>query len=117
MCLIARHFEKNGLPTLILGSALDILTAGKPPRAMFINYPLGFEAGRFRDKQNQLDVVGRALGGFETMTGPAIETMPFEWQAGWAMVNAREKGKLDLRSERYSEPRYQTEADRLAAKD
>lgn len=56
-----------GLPTLILGSALDILQAGKPPRAKFVNYPLGFESGRFEDRQNQFDVVVEALRGFDVM--------------------------------------------------
>jgi hypothetical protein len=113
--LIARHFESKGLPTLILGSALDILEAGKPPRARFVNYPLGFESGRFRDKQDQLNVVRQALMGFEEMTQAAIEPMPFEWADGWAMLYEREKGKLDNRSPRNEVPQYQTEADRIAA--
>jgi hypothetical protein len=41
--------------------------------------------------------------------------MDFEWQAGWDMVNEREKNTLDSRSERTTEPQYQTEADRIAA--
>ena len=91
MSLIARHFEANGLPTLILGSALDILSAGQPPRAKFLNYPLGFESGRFRDSTDQLAVVQEALKGFDDMHKPGIETLPFEWQDGWDMVNERER--------------------------
>jgi len=115
VCLIARHFESRGLPTLILGSALDIMTAGKPPRAKFVNYPLGFEAGRFRDKDNQLAVVREALQGFDDFSAPTIEPMPFEWLPGWDMVNNREKGKLDHRSPRTLEPQYQNDEDRLKA--
>lgn len=115
MCLIARHFESLGLPTLILGSALDILSAGKPPRAKFVNYPLGFEAGRFEDKEDQLAVVREALKGFDDFSEPTIEPMPFEWPEGWGMVNEREKGKLDHRSPRTLEPQYQSEEDRLKA--
>ena len=115
MCLVARHFEATGLPTLILGSALDILTAGQPPRAKFVNYPLGFETGRFEDRQNQFDVVAAALRGFDEMTTPGIEPLPLEWQPGWEMVNERERGKLDHRSARTTMPQYQTEADRLMA--
>lgn len=115
MCLIARHFEAAGLPTLILGSALDILQAGQPPRAKFLNYPLGFESGRFQDKQNQLDVVRAALKGFDAMNSPGIEPLPFEWLEGWQLVDEREKGKLDLRSERHASPQYQTEEDRQLA--
>ena len=117
MCLIARHFESLGLPTLILGSCLDILQAGKPPRAQFVNYPLGFEAGKFRDKQNQLEVVRQALGGLDTMTAPGIELLPFEWQAGWDLIAEREQGKPELRRPRYPSPQYQTEEDRILARE
>lgn len=115
MCLIARHFEAQGLPTLILGSALDIMTAGKPPRAKFVNYPLGFEAGRYQDKDDQLAVVREALKGFHDFSEPTIEPMSFEWQEGWDMVNEREAGKLDHRGPRTLDPQYQREEDRLKA--
>jgi hypothetical protein len=100
---------------MILGSALDILQAGQPPRAIFVNYPLGFESGRFKDKHNQYQVVASALQGLMTMKTPQIEVLPFEWQAGWAMLNAREEGENDQRSERDATPQYQTEEDRAAA--
>jgi hypothetical protein len=115
VCLLARYFEAKGLPTLILGSALDILQAGRPPRAQFVNYPLGFESGRFQDRDNQYAVVARALLGFDTIKAPQIDTLPFEWQAGWEMLDARERGKSDQRSERDTTPQYQTQEDRLAA--
>ena len=115
MSLIARHFEARGLATLILGSALDILRAGKPPRVKFVNYPLGFETGRFRDRDNQLAVVREALRGFDDFSEPGIDLMGFEWQPGWDLVHRREQGKLDHRSPRSLEPQYQSEADRRAA--
>ena len=117
VCLIARHFENLGLPTLILGSALDILEAGQPPRAKFLNYPLGFESGKFEDKINQLEVVREALSGFETIEKPSILKMEFEWPEGWELIKKREEGILDLRSPRNEIPQYQSEADRLAAED
>ncbi len=103
------------MPTLILGSALDILKAGRPPRAKFVNYPLGFESGRFRDRQNQFDVVAEALKGFDEMTSPGVDPLAYEWRLGWDMVHEREKGKLDHRSPRTTTPQYQTEEDRLMA--
>ena len=115
VCLIARHFEADGLPTLIVGSALDILQSGQPPRAKFVNYPLGFESGRFRDKSDQVAVIRQALLGFDGMNEPGIEPLDLGWLDGWDMINERERGKLDQRSPRTTEPQYQTEADRLAA--
>lgn len=117
MSLIARNFESKGLPTLILGSALDILEAGKPPRAAFLNYPLGFEAGKAFDPQNQYEVLHSALTFFDSMTSPGIERLDFEWADGWQMVEERERTAAgqDQRSPRDTTPRYQTEEDRLLA--
>ena len=100
---------------MILGSALDIMQAGRPPRARFLNYPLGFESGRFRDPVDQLKVVREALQGFEEQNQPGILPMEYEWIEGWDIVNQREQGKLDSRSPRSTEPQYQNEADRIAA--
>jgi hypothetical protein len=118
--LIARYFESRGLPTLILGSALDILEAGRPPRAQFLNFPLGFEAGPYQDKTLQLSILREALKGFESFTSPKVKTLPFSWEQGWRLVNDRENasGKAvgdDQRSARDDQPQYQTEEDRLIA--
>ena len=73
------------------------------------------ESGRFRDKADQLSVVREALRGFDEMKSAGIHTLDFEWTAGWDMIREREKGKLDQRSPRTTEPQYQTEEDRIAA--
>jgi len=115
--LLARHFEVAGLPTLILGSALDILESGRPPRAQFLNFPLGFEAGPFQDKQTQLEVVRQGLAGFESFTEPGIKSLEFSWSQGWKRINQREASatRSDTRSPRNREPQYQTEEDRRLA--
>ena len=100
---------------MIIGFALEILQSGQPPRAKFVNYPLGFESGRFRDKSDQLSVIRQALQGFDQMQEPSIQPLDLEWLDGWDIINERERGKLDQRSPRTTEPQYQTEADRLAA--
>jgi len=117
VCLIARYFEAKGLPTLILGSALDILSAGRPPRAKFLNYPLGFEAGRPFDDANQLEVLSQALTGFDDMQHSAIETLDLTWEAGWDLVSNRtgDSTGTDLRSPSDMTPRYQSEQDRHLA--
>src|SRR3546814_6957411 len=45
MALVARHLEAAGLPTLCIVSARDIVEAVDPPRAVFVDYPLGHTAG------------------------------------------------------------------------
>ena len=72
MSLIARYLEANGLPTMVMGSALDILAAAKPPRSTFVDYPLGHTSGKPFDRDDQLTVVRSALQGFETLAAPGL---------------------------------------------
>jgi hypothetical protein len=115
--LLARHFESTGIPTLIMGSALDILEVGKPPRAQFLNFPLGFETGPFQDRKTQIEVVRQGLAGFESFSEAGIKPLSFSWDEGWELVNQRERNvkNSDSRSPRNTEPQYQTEEDRLLA--
>lgn len=115
MSLIARYFESRAIPTLIMGSALDILQQGRAPRVQFVDYPLGFQAGRPFDPKNQLSVLRASLAGFETMEGPSLERLDFQWPEGWERV-ARAKdgpGNVDLRSPRDTIARYQKAADTI----
>ena len=70
MGLIARQLETAGIPSLCLGSALDILEATKPPRSVFIDYPLGLTAGMPNNPTDQYQVTRAGLEAFETMQMP-----------------------------------------------
>lgn len=78
--LVARHLEENGIPTVMLASARDITANAFPPRAVYVNYPLGNTAGRPFDPSNQRAIVTRALEVLETATEPGmIVDTPYEW--------------------------------------
>ena len=117
MSLIARYLEAQGTPTLCLASALDIIEAGNPPRAVFLDYPLGHTAGRPFDKENQRAVIRDALDAFATIHTPgAIEHLNYRWSDNEDWKNQEtntEQG--DARAPRGTEPQYQTETDRIAA--
>ena len=117
MCLIARHLEARGLPTLCLGSAHDILAAGRPPRSVFVDYPLGHSAGRPFHPDDQRAVLGAALHGFEAMVQPGeILSLDRRWPGDedWRSA-AVDPGRGDTRQPRDMTPRYQTEEDRRLA--
>ncbi len=102
---------------MCLGSALDIFESGRPPRATFVDYPLGHSAGKPFDPADQLGIVRAALAGFETMAQPGlIQRLPIRWdtQGGWEKVAGRAKGG-DTRESRDESPRFQHAADREAA--
>jgi len=72
--------EREGLPTVSLTSAIDITERIRPPRAAFLNFPLGNATGRPHDAAGQRDVLRRVLNLAETAREPgAIVELPDRW--------------------------------------
>lgn len=117
VCLVARYLEAHGIPTMCLGSALDILGAGRPPRATFVDYPLGHSTGKPFDAADQLAIVRAALAGFDTITQPeTIVRLPNQWDAaGDWRTDAMRADRGDTRQPRDETPQFQHAADRDAA--
>ena len=117
MSLIAHTLEQAGTPTLVLGAALDILEAGNPPRAAFVDYPLGHSSGRPHDPADQYAVVKAALTGFASIAKPGtILRLPNRWDASEAWKATAMTGSGgDTRQPRDTTPQYQFPEDRLAA--
>ena len=72
---------------MTMSSAWDITRSVKPPRAAFVNFPLGNQTGRPGDKEGQLSIVRDALTAAYAMKEPASVTiLPYEWDKsgyGW----------------------------------
>ena len=115
--LIARHLEAIGIPTLCMGSALDIMEAANPPRAVFTDYPLGHTTGMPDDAKDQYELTRAGLEAFETITEPGtIKHLERTWTlSGDWKTAALDDSKGDERSPRDETPRYQYEDDRIAA--
>lgn len=68
-------------------SALDITQAVKPPRAVFVNFPLGHQTGKPGQPDLQRQIVRDAMRAFETITVPGtIVELPYVWDPsdrGW----------------------------------
>jgi hypothetical protein len=78
--LAARHLEANGLPTVIMGCAKDIVEHCGVPRFLFSDFPLGNSAGRPFDPESQAQTLELALRVLET--APAARTTvqsPLRW--------------------------------------
>ena len=70
--LVARHFEANGMPTVIMGCAKDIVEHAGVPRFLFSDFPLGNSAGKPFDRDSQAATLELALRVLET--APAART-------------------------------------------
>ena len=86
--LVARHIEANGIPTVIMGCAKDIVEHCGVPRFLFSDFPLGNSGGRPFDVESQAATLELALRVLEG--APAARTTvqsPQRWRedASWKL--------------------------------
>ena len=80
--LAARHLEANGIPTVIMGCAKDIVEYCGVPRFLFSDFPLGNPAGRPHDAESQALTLELALRVLEAAPGPRTTMQsPLRWSA------------------------------------
>ena len=70
MSLVARHLEANGIPTVVAGSAKDIVEHCGVPRFLFSDFPLGNSAGKPHDISSQNKTLELALQLLESSQVP-----------------------------------------------
>jgi hypothetical protein len=78
--LAARYLETNGIATVVMGCAKDIVEYCGVPRLLFSDFPLGNAAGRPHDPASQTFTVELALRVLEA--APAARTTvqsPLRW--------------------------------------
>lgn len=126
MSLIARLAEAAGIPTLSMSSARDITAAANPPRATFLDWPLGHTSGRPHQPGPNVEVMRSTLAAFERIESPGTIVdlgVPWadddDWKDG--VMRPRPNGSdprtaaIDDRVERRPSPQYQSAADAAAA--
>jgi len=75
--------EEVGIPTISISAARDITQAVKPPRSVFLNFPMGRQTGKPFDKALQTRILKDAFNALKTITVPgAIVDLPYEWTPG-----------------------------------
>ncbi len=81
--LVARHLEANGIPTVIIGTARDIVEHCGVARYVFTDFPLGNPCGESYDEDMQRAIVGSALDLLESATKPRTTVVsPYKWSGG-----------------------------------
>jgi len=124
--LIARQLEESGIATVTLTSARDITVAVNPPRAVFLDFPLGHTSGRAHDPALGLEIARGALAAFADAEAPGwVHDLPFHWadDDSWKdsvmqpvdPETVGTDGSDDERSERRDTPQYQSADDVAAA--
>ena len=84
--LVARHLEANGISTVVMGCAKDIVEHAAVPRFLFSDFPLGNSAGKPHDPASQAFTLELALRVLETAPSPQTTVQsPRRWStdAAW----------------------------------
>lgn len=84
--LVARYLEERGLPTVVIGSARDVVEHCGVPRFVYTEFPLGNPCGHPWQPSMQKNIVAMALGLLESATSPRTTLVaPFAWKddPGW----------------------------------
>ena len=80
MALVARHLEANGIATVVMGCAKDIVEHAAVPRFLFSDFPLGNSAGKPHDVVSQAVTLELALKLLETAFAPRTTVQsPLQW--------------------------------------
>ena len=83
MSLVARYLEANGIPTVMIATARDIVEYCGVPRLVFVDFPLGNPCGVPFDVEMQGSILDIALGLLETADEPATTVVaPYIWPDG-----------------------------------
>jgi len=78
--LVSRHLEAMGIPTVVIGSARDIVEECGVARFLFSDFPLGNPCGKPYDVAMQRAIVGFSLDLLESARLPrtTVQT-PLRW--------------------------------------
>ena len=80
MGLVCRLVEEQGIATTYVATGRDLAALVKPPRALFVNHPMGNNFGAAHDVETQMSILRAALGLVETVdAGGALVDMPTSW--------------------------------------
>jgi D-proline reductase (dithiol) PrdB len=78
--IAARYLEANGIPTVIMGCAKDIVEFAGVPRFLFSDFPLGNSAGKPGDPASQALTLELALRVLESAPGSRTTVQsPLRW--------------------------------------
>jgi D-proline reductase (dithiol) PrdB len=78
--LVARVVEEAGIPTVLVSTGRDLTAQVRPPRSVFVNFPMGNPFGRPGDTATQRSVLLAALAlARDATNGGVLEDLDLEW--------------------------------------
>jgi hypothetical protein len=78
--LISRALEARGMPTLTMSCLYEAALAYKPPRPVFLDFPIGCPSGKPNEPTLQRDILRSALELAPAFGDPwQIRQLPHQW--------------------------------------
>jgi D-proline reductase (dithiol) PrdB len=106
--LAARHLEENGIATVVMGCAKDIVEHCGVPRFLFSDFPLGHAAGRPKDLRSQAFTLELALRVLEaaptartTVQSPLRWSDDASWKLDYSNIERLSPGEIQRRREEF----------------
>ena len=94
MGLVCRVVEEAGIPTVCVSTGRDLTAQVKPPRSLFVNYPMGNNFGEPFEPEQQTAILGRALELIsEVDVGGYLEDWPEAWSESVEYFKGRAASK------------------------
>ena len=122
MSLAARMLEENGIATVVMGCAKDIVEHVGVPRFLFSDLPLGNAAGRPKDAVSQAFTLDLALSVLETAPAPRTTVQsPLRWSASadWKLdycnVDRLTPDEIERRRAEFDKGKVQAKSVRMEA--
>jgi D-proline reductase (dithiol) PrdB len=85
--LVARVIEEAGIPTVLVSTGRDLTFQVRPPRSVFVNFPMGNPFGRPGDREQQTRILLDALHLVETThEGGVLADLPYDWGEDFASI-------------------------------
>ena len=83
MSLISRYLEENGVPTVVIGAARDIVEHCGVARFLFVDFPLGSPCGEPWNVEQQREIFQQALDLLSEANEPRTTRKPdYNWSKG-----------------------------------
>jgi D-proline reductase (dithiol) PrdB len=78
VCGIAYYLESEGIQTAGIALFREIAETMRPPRILWVSFPLGRPLGKPSDAAFQTEVIKRTLGLLDAEQGPVLEDYPID---------------------------------------
>ena len=99
-----------------MSSAYSITVATNPPRAVYLDFPLGHTSGRPHDRKEQLAIMRDTFAAFKGIaTQGSIVSLNYRWAEDDAWKDGVMRAGSDNRVERHETPQYQSQDDEAVA--